>query len=137
MMPCLSRFYAFSVCFFAFLMAPAAFAHANPVRLPYVGQKGQLPVEVAVQFLKKRLEGEAGQVDYQTLTLVQRSAQQEISDQVNITVMKDGLLDDSVQGNRWQLQLHLNSKGRWQINTVKEDFSCRRGRKGWAKTPCS
>ncbi|CCD30171.1 conserved hypothetical protein [Candidatus Glomeribacter gigasporarum BEG34] len=129
-------FYLISAYFLAFLTMPAC-ADTDQDRLPYMGLPGQLPVEVVTQFLKSRLSGADHFVDYKTLTIVQHSKQREMSDQVHLIVIQKGLLDDSVQGIRWRLQLRLNPQRRWQINTVKEDFSCYRGHKDWSRARCS
>src|SRR5260363_86078 len=116
-------FYLISAYFLAFLTMPAC-ADTDQDRLPYIGRPGQLPVEVVTQFLKSRLSGADHFVDYKTLTIVQHSKRREMSDQVHLIVIQKGLLDDSIQDIRWRLQLRLNPQRRWQINTVKEDFSC-------------
>jgi len=41
-----------------------------------------------------------------------------------------------VRGNRWRFDVNRTADGRWRIDTLREDFSCRRGRAGWGVQPC-
>lgn len=115
------------------LVSPAA-AYSDEARLPYTGQAGQLPVQVVVDFLGHRL-GEAGRFQYSTLKIEQHS-RAEAFEHARITVVREGLLDDSVRGNRWRFDVNRTADGRWRIDTLREDFSCRRGRAGWGVQPC-
>ena len=44
-----------------------------------------------------------------------------------ITVVRDGLLDDSVRGERWDIVLQRTGAGRWRIAEVKRAWRCWRG----------
>ncbi|MEN2426807.1 hypothetical protein [Chromobacterium vaccinii] len=113
--------------------APAAFAYSDEARLPFAGQPGELPLEVALRFAKNRL-GEDGRFEYATLKVVQTS-QPEAFDRAGITLIREGLMDDSVKGVRQRFELS-REENVWTLRAVKEDFSCWRGRKGWGLKPC-
>lgn len=55
-----------------------------------------------------------------------------------VTVLRDGLLDDSLRGERWDIALAKTSAGRWEIREVKRAWRCWRGaqRERFAATPC-
>lgn len=44
-----------------------------------------------------------------------------------ITVLRDGLLDDSVRGERWDIALERTAEGAWRVKEVKRAWRCRRG----------
>lgn len=44
-----------------------------------------------------------------------------------LTVLRDGLLDDSVRGERWEIALERTTAGGWKIGDVKRAWRCRRG----------
>jgi len=44
-----------------------------------------------------------------------------------VTVLRDGLLDDSVRGERWDIALERTAEGAWRIKEVKRAWRCRRG----------
>jgi hypothetical protein len=44
-----------------------------------------------------------------------------------ITVLRDGLLDDSIRGERWEILLARTPAGFWTISEVKRAWRCRRG----------
>jgi len=44
-----------------------------------------------------------------------------------LTVLRDGLLDDSVRGVRWEISLEKTSAGVWRIMQVKRAWRCWRG----------
>ncbi|MDF0606051.1 hypothetical protein HZU77_010365 [Neisseriaceae bacterium TC5R-5] len=111
----------------------AAVVQANELNLPFVGQAGELPLEVVMRFAKPRL-GQDGKFAYQTLRVLQHS-QPEAFDRANISLSYEGLMDDSIKGVRLQLRLSRDGSV-WTINSVREDFSCRRGRNGWSVKPC-
>ncbi|POZ61274.1 hypothetical protein C2I19_14465 [Chromobacterium alticapitis] len=113
--------------------APTAFAYSDEARLPFAGQPGELPLEVALRFAKNRL-GEDGRFEYATLKVVQTS-RPEAFDRAGITLIREGMMDDSVKGVRQRFALS-REENVWTLRAVKEDFSCRRGRKGWGLKPC-
>jgi hypothetical protein len=44
-----------------------------------------------------------------------------------VTVVRDGLLDDSVRGDRWEVSLERTTASLWRIREVKRAWRCRRG----------
>ncbi len=48
---------------------------------------------------------------------------------IDITVARDGFLDDSVRGDIQHLKLFKNSEGIWKILTIKKAISCWRNEK--------
>jgi hypothetical protein len=44
-----------------------------------------------------------------------------------ITVMRDGLMDDSVRGERWDIALEKTAKNFWSIREVRRSWRCWRG----------
>lgn len=122
-------------CVFAMLLLSLpAWAYTDEGRLPYTGQAGQLPLQVVTDFLGHRL-GQEGRFEYATLKIAQHS-RPEAFDHARISVVREGLLDDSVRGNRWRFDVNRASDGRWRIDSVREDFACYRGREGWGVRPC-
>lgn len=122
-------------CVFAMLLLSLpAWAYTDEGRLPYTGQAGQLPLQVVTDFLGHRL-GQEGRFEYATLKIEQHS-RPEAFDHARISVVREGLLDDSVRANRWRFDVNRASDGRWRIDSVREDFACYRGREGWGVRPC-
>lgn len=111
----------------------AASAYSDEARFPFAGQPGELPLEVVLRFAKNRL-GEDGQFEYRSLKVIQIS-QPEAFDKASIALLREGLMDDSLKGMRQRFQLSRDGNV-WTIRSVKEDFSCWRGRKGWGVKPC-
>lgn len=122
------------VCSLLLVWAVPALAYSNDARLPYRGEAGQLPLAVVMDFLGPRL-GADGRFEYRTLKVEQQS-RPEAFDYARITVVREGLLDDSVRGNRWRFDVNLGQDGRWRIDRVQEDFSCWRSHAGWQIKPC-
>jgi hypothetical protein len=44
-----------------------------------------------------------------------------------VTVLRDGLLDDSVRGERWEIALARTAAGAWAIKEVSRAWRCWRG----------
>lgn len=55
-----------------------------------------------------------------------------------ITVVRDGLLDDAVRGERWDILLDGAATGAWSIRDVRRAWRCRRGghRESFATALC-
>ena len=55
-----------------------------------------------------------------------------------VTVIRDGLLDDSIRGERWEIVLQRNASGAWGIREVKRAWRCWRGAHPdrFAAAPC-
>ena len=44
-----------------------------------------------------------------------------------LTILRDGLLDDSVRSERWEIALERAASGAWKIGDVRRAWRCRRG----------
>ena len=44
-----------------------------------------------------------------------------------VTVIRDGLLDDAVRTERWDIALARTTAGGWEIREVRKAWRCRRG----------
>jgi hypothetical protein len=44
-----------------------------------------------------------------------------------VTVIRDGLLDDAVRTERWDIALARTAAGTWEIREVRKAWRCRRG----------
>jgi len=43
---------------------------------------------------------------------------------INLSIMRDGFLDDSVRGDIQKIKLSKNSKGKWKVISIKKAISC-------------
>jgi hypothetical protein len=82
--------------------------------------RGSTPIEVALKIVGP-FEGSA-----QQLTQVNEGS--EAPSTVRVTVIRDGLLDDSVRGERWDIVLRRTANGAWIIGEVRRAWRCWRGR---------
>jgi hypothetical protein len=64
-------------------------------------------------------------------------AQPERFDEAQVTVIRDGLLDDSLRGDRHRLHLR-RVKGRWNVEAAHRSWRCTsgRGQQDYGITPC-
>jgi len=55
-----------------------------------------------------------------------------------VTVIRDGLLDDAVRTERWDIELARTAAGTWEIRQVTKSWRCWRGAQttGFAAQPC-
>ena len=113
------------------LAAAGQAADSGPL---YLGQPGELPVQVALAYLAPDM-GRDGQFEYARLRISQRS-QPESFDRVSVSVQQDGLLDDSVRARRWTLTMIRGGDGRWYITRQLAEQRCYRGAQGWQRKPC-
>lgn len=70
--------------------------------------------------------------------LVQENEAAEAPSASRVTVLKDGLLDDSIRGERWDIALERTPAGVWAIAEVRRAWRCRRGDQParFATVPC-
>ena len=56
----------------------------------------------------------------------------------HVTVIRDGLLDDAVRTERWDIGLARTAAGSWEIREVRKSWRCWRGpaTAGFAAQPC-
>jgi hypothetical protein len=55
-----------------------------------------------------------------------------------VTVIRDGLLDDAVRTERWDIALARTAAGSWEVREVRKSWRCWRGAhtSGFAAQPC-
>ena len=68
-----------------------------------------------------------GAFEGSTQHIIQVNEGGEASSASRLTVLRDGLLDDSVRGVRWEIALEKTTAGVWRIMEVKRAWRCRRG----------
>ena len=91
---------------------------------------GRSPVEIALAVV--------GAFDGRTKHIIQENDGGEAPRRSRVTVIRHGLLDDSVLGERWEIVLHRTSSDVWSIAEVRKAWRCRRGPDGTAfdTVPC-
>lgn len=109
-------------------------AQAETPALPFVGKPGQLPIAVVGDYLAAEL-GHEGRFEYARL-LIEQKSRPEAFDHVEMLVVRDGLLDDSVKAVRHKLTLSLGEDGLWRVDADTREQSCRCGRLAWNSKPC-
>ncbi|QRM30690.1 hypothetical protein [Microvirga sp. VF16] len=80
---------------------------------------GASPLDIALAI--------AGEFEGTTQHIVQANEGGEVPSSTKITVLRDGLLDDAVRGERWDIALDRTAAGIWGIREVKRSWRCRRG----------
>ena len=79
---------------------------------------GATPVEIALKIV--------GPFEGATQHLIQANEGREVAVRSTVHVIRDGLLDDSVRGDRWEIALERDADA-WSIRHVKRAWSCWRG----------
>lgn len=114
--------------------AETASAPAQAAKPIFVGKPGEAPVPVVYRWLSDRIADENGLFGYPKLVLTQTGKGEDIRS-VDVTVVMDGLPDDAVKTQRYQLKLDFVAEA-WQIAAARQDWQCRRAGKGWTQRPC-
>ncbi|MEE4262477.1 MAG: MliC family protein [Desulfobacteraceae bacterium] len=80
----------------------------------------------------------AGQFEGSTQHIIQVNQGSEAPSASRLTVLRDGLMDDSVRGVRWDIALEKTTAGVWWIKEVKHAWRCWRGEQlnRFATVPC-
>jgi hypothetical protein len=134
----------------AIALVPSALLSADPVTslvdLPVAGTvtvapdryepataaaaRGADPLAIALHIV--------GPFEGATQHIVQVNQGAEAPSAVRLTVVRDGLLDDSVRGERWDIVLEKTADGVWRIKQVRQSWRCRRDTQAdrFATTPC-
>lgn len=88
------------------------------------------PVEIAI--------GVAGPFEGARQLIVQTNEGAESPSASRVTVIRDGLLDDAVRTERWDIALVRTATGTWEIRQVSKSWRCWRGAPtaGFAAQPC-
>jgi hypothetical protein len=81
--------------------------------------RGGTPVDIAVAI--------AGRFEGSTQHIIQVNDGGESPVSSHVTVLRDGLLDDSIRGQRWDITLERSASGPWRIKHVQLAWRCRRG----------
>ena len=70
--------------------------------------------------------------------IYQHNDSPESADKTTITIIRDGYLDDSVRGERWDIKLQKQSYGKWQTISVTVASRCwpGRGHEDYSKALC-
>ena len=122
------------------LMAPAFGASdlASLIGLPVTGSvlvatspnRGASPLDVALSV--------AGSFEGARQLIVQTNEGAESPSASRVIVIRDGLLDDAVRTERWDIALTRTAAGTWEISKVTKAWRCWRGAKtvGFAAQPC-
>ena len=69
----------------------------------------------------------AGPFEGSTQHVIQINEGAEAPTASRVAVLRDGLLDDSVRGERWDVALERTADGAWRIKEVTRAWRCRRG----------
>lgn len=88
------------------------------------------PVDVAL--------GVAGPFEGRRQIIVQANEGTESPTASRVTLIRDGLLDDAVRSERWDIDLARTPAGAWEIRQVTKAWRCWRGGEtaGFAARPC-
>ncbi|WP_255989890.1 hypothetical protein [Chitinolyticbacter albus] len=133
----------YAVVLFAALLAGGACAEdvataeavaSKPRPVIHRGEIGQTPVEVAFRYLKDHVADERGIASYQQLA-IQQQAKGDDFQHVKLDVEMKGLKDDAMASQRFKFTLSFEGKA-WVVDSVSQDWKCRRGGKGWTQKPC-
>lgn len=71
--------------------------------------------------------GVAGPFQGTRQEIVQVNEGGELPSKSIVTLVRDGLLDDSLRGERWKVTLGRSQSGTWAITQVQRSVRCRRG----------
>jgi hypothetical protein len=106
-------------------LAEAQYAEAKAL-----ASRGGTPLDIALAV--------AGSFEGRTQHVIQVNEGAEAPTASRVTVLRDGLLDDSVRGERWDISLERTADGVWRIKEVKRAWRCRRGAQtdSFAATRC-
>jgi len=122
------------------LMAPAVGASelASLIDLPVAGSvlvatspnRGASPLDVAM--------GVAGNFEGTRQLIVQINEGAESPSAARVVVIRDGLLDDAVRTERWDIAVVRTAAGPWEAREVRKSWRCWRGAhtSGFAAQPC-
>jgi hypothetical protein len=92
--------------------------------------RGNTPLDIALKIV--------GKFEGSTQHIIQVNGGNESPSASRITVLRDGLMDDSVKSERWDIALQKTSERIWSIKEVRRSWRCWRGEKasGFASKLC-
>jgi hypothetical protein len=96
------------------LVDPADYAEASAL-----AASGASPLDIALKI--------AGKSEAATQHIVQMNDRGEAPSRSSVTLLRDGFLDDSIRGERWDIALEKTPAAAWKIGEVKRAWRCRRG----------
>lgn len=106
------------------LVAPAEYQQASAI-----AATGRPAVDIALSIV--------GEFEGATQQILQQNERSEAPSASSVTVVRDGLLDDSVRAQRWDIALERTSDGTWAIREVRKSWLCWRGaQQQFATTAC-
>ena len=107
------------------VMAPESYEQASAAAAGH-----RSPIEIALKVV--------GDFEGQSQHIVQVNEGSEAPWASRVTVVQDGLLDDSIRARRWDIALQRSAAGTWVIREVRLAWRCRRGDRPdqFAATPC-
>ena len=82
--------------------------------------RGSAPLDIVLKIV--------GEFEGSTQYIIQENEGSEAPSASRITVLRDGLLDDSVRGVRWDIALDKTRTSVWSIKEVKRSWRCWRGK---------
>ena len=98
----------------AVVVAPAGYGGASSL-----AKRGRDVLDVALAV--------AGRFEGSVQHIIQVNTGSEAPTASRVTVIRDGLLDDSLRGERWDMKFHRTATGQWRISEVMRAWRCRRG----------
>jgi hypothetical protein len=103
---------------------------ANYSEASALAARGGAPLDVVLKIV--------GPFEGSTQHIVQVNEGSEAPSVSRVTVVRDGLLDDSVRAERWDIRFERTPAGVWRIAEVRRAWLCRRGaqRDRFAATVC-
>lgn len=92
--------------------------------------RGNAPLDIALKIV--------GKFEGSTQHIIEVNEGNESPSASRITVLRDGLMDDSVKSERWDIALQRTAESIWGIKEVRRSWRCRRGEKtnGFASNLC-
>jgi hypothetical protein len=92
--------------------------------------RGNAPLDIALKIV--------GKFEGSTQHIIQVNGGNESPSASRITVLRDGLMDDSVKSERWDIALQRTAESTWSIKEVRRSWRCWRGGKtnGFASKLC-
>jgi hypothetical protein len=93
---------------------PAQYAEAAAL-----ASRGGTPLDIALAIV--------GPFEGSTQHIIQVNEGIESPSASRVTVLRDGLLDDAVRSQRWDIALERAAAGAWSIKEVGRAWRCRRG----------
>ena len=96
------------------LVAPVEYRAASAF-----AARGSAPLEIVLKIM--------GEFEGSTQHISQVNEGSETPSVTRITVVRDGLMDDSVRGERWDITLERTTASVWRIREVRRAWRCWRG----------